>query len=296
MVDYYTTLEVPKNASASDIKKAYRKLALKWHPDKNPNCQDEATKRFKELSEAYEVLSDEKKRGVYDKYGKEGLAPAGNSSGGGRRRARQPEEWGEEVYGFPSFAFRDPFDIFREFFGGNDPFADMFQEPFDPFADMMMGGMMGGGVRRHHGGHGGLVIRNRRSPLGGFGGFGLGLPGFGMGFSGGGLMGGFDAMDGGFGGGAIQTFSSSSFGIGGPAAVNMRSSSTSTRIVNGKKVTTKKEVSNGVETVSTYENGVLKSHTVNGVAQALEGGSGGGSPRHRHAVHALQHGSRRRHH
>merc|ERR1719242_1861603 len=114
-------------------------------------------------------------------------------------------------------------------------------------------------------------------------------------------MGGFDAMDGGFaldledgfsGGGSIQTFSSSSFGMGGPAAVNMRSSSTSTRIVNGKKVTTKKETANGVETVTTYENGVLKSHTVNGVAQALEGGSG--SPRHRHA---LQHGHRRpRHH
>ena len=202
MVDYYSTLEVPRNASASDIKKAYRKLALKWHPDKNPNCQDEATKRFKELSEAYEVLSDENKRGIYDKYGKEGLAPAANSSSGGRRRPRHGEEWGEEIYGFPSFAFRDPFDIFREFFGGNDPFADMFHhEPFDPFADMMMGGMMNGGGRRHHGGHGGLVIRNRRSPLGGFGGFGLGLPGFGMGFSSGGLMGmgGFDAMDGGFG-------------------------------------------------------------------------------------------------
>ena len=101
------------------------------------------------------------------------------------------------------------------------------------------------------------------------------------------------------GGGSVQTFSSSSFGFGGaggafgqPGAMAMRSSSTSTRIINGKKVTTKKVVDNGVETVTTYENGVLKSHTVNGVAQAIEGGGGGGSPRHRHA---LQHG-RRRHH
>merc|ERR1719210_847068 len=153
----------------------------------------------------------------------------------------------------------------------------------------MVHGVHGG--RRQHGGHGGLVIRNsRRSPFGAFGGFGLGLPGFGMGFS----SLGFDDMDGGFdidngfgGGGSVQTFSSSSFGLGGPSAMNVRSSSTSTRIVNGRKVTTKKVVDGGVETVSTYENGVLKSHTVNGVAQAVEGGGGG--PRH-----ALQQGHRRR--
>ena len=89
------------------------------------------------------------------------------------------------------------------------------------------------------------------------------------------------------GGGSVQTFSSSSFGFGGQGGMNVRSSSTSSRIVNGKKVTTKKVMENGVETVTTYENGVLKSHTVNGVAQALEGG--GGSPRHR-----LQHGGHRR--
>lgn len=220
MVDYYNILEVPRNASASDIKKAYRKLALKWHPDKNPNCQDDATKKFKEISEAYEVLSDEKKRVVYDKYGKEGLTPATGASGSGRSRRHRHggEDWGAEeevVYGFPSFAFRDPFDIFREFFGGNDPFAEMFEvhnhshhHHSDPFHDMMMGGMMGSmgmglphgmvhsGSRRQHGGHGGLVIRNsRRSPFGAFGGFGLGLPGFGMGFS----SLGFDDMDGGFG-------------------------------------------------------------------------------------------------
>lgn len=304
MVDYYNILEVPRNAPASEIKKAYRKLALKWHPDKNPDCQEDATKRFKEISEAYEVLCDEKKRSVYDKYGKEGLTPSAGGAGGSRgarRQHRGETEWPEEdfVYGFPSFAFRDPFDIFREFFGGNDPFAEMFEVHSDPFHDMMMGGMMGpmgmgmmngGGSRRQHGGHGGLVIRNsRRSPFGAFGGFGLGLPGFGMGFN----PLGFDELDGGFGGGgSVQTFSSSSFGFGGPG-VAMRSSSSSTRIVNGKKVTTKKVVDNGVETLTIYENGVLRSHTVNGVPQAIEGGGGSGSPRHRHAI---QHGHRRRHH
>lgn len=64
MVDYYKILEVNRSASVADIKKAYRRLALKWHPDKNPDNQEESNKRFKELSEAYEVLSDEKKRKV----------------------------------------------------------------------------------------------------------------------------------------------------------------------------------------------------------------------------------------
>ncbi|EGI63256.1 DnaJ-like protein subfamily B member 6 [Acromyrmex echinatior] len=60
MVDYYKVLEVQRTSSSADIKKAYRKLALKWHPDKNPDNLEEANKRFKEISEAYEVLSDGK--------------------------------------------------------------------------------------------------------------------------------------------------------------------------------------------------------------------------------------------
>ena len=65
MVDYYKVLEVSRTATHAEIKKAYRRLALKWHPDKNPDAQDDATRRFKEISEAYEVLSDEKKRKVF---------------------------------------------------------------------------------------------------------------------------------------------------------------------------------------------------------------------------------------
>ncbi|XP_031148719.1 dnaJ homolog subfamily B member 6b isoform X6 [Sander lucioperca] len=81
MLEYYQTLGVQKNATQEDIKKAYRKLALKWHPDKNPDNKEEAEKRFKELSEAYEVLSDENKRSTYDRYGKDGLSAGG---GGGK--------------------------------------------------------------------------------------------------------------------------------------------------------------------------------------------------------------------
>lgn len=68
--DYYKTLGISKGATEEDIKKAYKKQALKWHPDKNksPSAED----KFKEIAEAYEVLSDPKKRDIYDQYGEEG--------------------------------------------------------------------------------------------------------------------------------------------------------------------------------------------------------------------------------
>ena len=70
--DYYETLGVGKGASASEIKKAYRKLALKYHPDKNPD-DTSAEERFKEAAEAYEALSDDTKRQQYDRFGHEGM-------------------------------------------------------------------------------------------------------------------------------------------------------------------------------------------------------------------------------
>lgn len=91
---YYEILEVDKNATTDAIKKAYRKLAKKYHPDKNP----EGTQMFQEISEAYEILSDEKKRKLYDYGGKKALM---NDNGGD---GRSP--------------FHDPFDIFASFFGG----------------------------------------------------------------------------------------------------------------------------------------------------------------------------------
>lgn len=85
-VDYYKILQVDKNAKDDDLKKAYRKLAMKWHPDKNPNNKKEAEAKFKQISEAYEVLSDSQKRAIYDQYGEEGLkgqVPPPDAAAGG---------------------------------------------------------------------------------------------------------------------------------------------------------------------------------------------------------------------
>ncbi|GAB4185762.1 MAG: molecular chaperone DnaJ [Simkaniaceae bacterium] len=81
MADYYQTLGITREATQEEIKKAYRKKALKFHPDKNPGDK-EAEAKFKEVSEAYEVLGDEKKRKIYDQYGEEGLKGAAGMGGG----------------------------------------------------------------------------------------------------------------------------------------------------------------------------------------------------------------------
>ncbi|GJP50270.1 hypothetical protein CLOM_g9408 [Closterium sp. NIES-68] len=119
-LDYYEVLQVPKTASDDDLKKAYRKLAMKWHPDKNPTCKTEAEAKFKEISEAYEVLSDSQKRAVYDQYGEEGLK-------GQVPRQATPSQPGTS--NAPSSSIPNPHtnrfnprsaeDIFAEFFGKN---------------------------------------------------------------------------------------------------------------------------------------------------------------------------------
>lgn len=110
MSSYYDILGVAPTASVDEIRKSYRRLALRWHPDKNQNNLAEATRRFREISEAYEVLSDAERRSVYD---------------ANRSNRRSDFEW-------PStFVFRDPQEIFRDFFtffDELDPLSSTYHE------------------------------------------------------------------------------------------------------------------------------------------------------------------------
>ncbi|KAG8385513.1 hypothetical protein BUALT_Bualt03G0053100 [Buddleja alternifolia] len=123
-VDYYKILGVDKNAKDDDLKKAYRKLAMKWHPDKNPNNKKEAEAKFKQISEAYDVLSDPQKRAIYDQYGEEGLkgqVPPPDAGGPGGATFFQTGD-GPNVFRFNP---RNADDIFAEFFGFSSPFGGM---------------------------------------------------------------------------------------------------------------------------------------------------------------------------
>ena len=117
--DYYKILGVKKDATEAEIRKAYRKLALKWHPDKNQDNREEAEEKFKKINEAYSVLSDKNKRRQYDHGGMH--------------------------FDFGSFNAND---IFKDFFGGKDPFSEFFKFDDDDFGgikfDTDLGGVFGG--------------------------------------------------------------------------------------------------------------------------------------------------------
>eukprot|EP00967_Tisochrysis_lutea_P074338 scaffold99844_cov35-Tisochrysis_lutea.AAC.1 len=181
--DYYELLGLARSCSEQEVKKAYRKLAITFHPDKNPGDQS-AEAMFKLVAEAYEVLSDPQKRQLYDAYGHEGLDGAGSAPRASR-------------------GSRDAESIFRDFFGGNDPFADFFQD------DLRFGGGMG-------------------HP---FGSRGMGAMPSMMDMMFGGRNSGF-----GVGGGGFSSCTSSSFGgLGGGGC--SRSTTTTTTIENGVRVT-----------------------------------------------------------
>jgi molecular chaperone DnaJ len=110
--DYYALLGIEKNASDEDIKKAYRKLAIKYHPDKNPGDKS-AEEKFREATEAYEILKDPKKRQQYDQFGHAAFEQGGGFGGGG-------------YSGFGGFDISDALRAFMSDFGGDSVFSDLF--------------------------------------------------------------------------------------------------------------------------------------------------------------------------
>ncbi|XP_015681515.1 dnaJ homolog subfamily B member 8 [Crotalus tigris] len=223
MVNYYEVLGLNQNASQEDIKRAYRKLALKWHPDKNPYNKEDAEKKFKAVAEAYEVLSDPQKRCLYDRPVKE---PRFRGRGASGTFSHSPFDF--------DFVFRSPEEIFREFFGGMDIFAhDSWDNEFD---DDNRGEENRNGLQRPFG---------LFSGLGAFSNFA------------------FNSL----GPGVHTMFSCRSFGDDSSGAQNFRSVATSTEVINGRRITTRKIVENGQERVEIEEDGQLKSIRVNGREQ-----------------------------
>jgi DnaJ family protein B protein 6 len=226
--DLYELLGVDRGASGDVIRKAYRRAAVRWHPDKNPDDPARAEVMFKKVAAAYEVLSDDDKRAAYDRYGTAGVdgdlsaADRGDWRAGGSRAPggghRPASGFGG---GFGGGFHVDPFEIFREAFGGRDPFADDFFTRGDPFG-------RAGGRPDPFGAVGGPFGRDpfvedpffRGGALGGFGGRGMDAMRRVMGdaqrFT-------ADASFGGFGG-----------GVGGGVS---RSTSSQTVVINGQRLT-----------------------------------------------------------
>lgn len=268
-LSYYDILEVSKNVKNEEIKKAYRKLALQWHPDKNSGNQEKATNKFKQISEAYEVLSDESKRKTYDK----------------------KQDCGGEIclsntliyrpFAPQIFVFRDPNDVFKDFFGQSDP----FQERMDPLYHIIMHHLnnrlpkskypttarMSSGCScsnritreiksfRHSGctplSSTSIMVDGKSgassmSILGGFKHFRRG---------GGGGQGNNIALN-----GLVSRRHDVTMSMCADDTSSLCRNSTSIKFENGKKTKTITRFDNGVETVKVCANDILKSHTVNG--------------------------------
>ncbi|NXC95976.1 DNJB8 protein, partial [Certhia familiaris] len=206
MVDYYKVLGLQIDASQDDIKKSYHKLALKWHPDKNPRNKEEAEKKFKEIVEAYEILSDPQKRSFYDKSVEESRA----------RRERAAAGYDSFFESHHGFSHED------DHFGGMYPFTYIFLNPFD--------------VR--------INDENWQNPSGRGGRFSEPFMQW-------------DSV-----GASRHPTSFSAENAARPYAV--RTVITTTEVINGKTITTRKIIEDGQETKEVEEDGQLKSVIING--------------------------------
>ncbi|NXT29602.1 DNJB8 protein, partial [Syrrhaptes paradoxus] len=207
MVNYYKVLGLQKSASQDDIKKSYRQLALKWHPDKNLSNKKEAEKKFRAVTEAYKVLSDPHQRSLYDSSVKESRSHRGRSAAEGH----------DDSFGSP-YVVNDLEKMVRNLFGGMDSFHDTGNN----------------GENWHR------TCGRRRSSL---------SP---------------DRME---LGGPWISFNPAAFFAENTAGPHIaRSVLTTTELINGKRITIRKTIEDGKETIEVEEDGQLKSVTINGRA------------------------------
>ncbi|KAL1468203.1 hypothetical protein MTO96_025605 [Rhipicephalus appendiculatus] len=254
--EYYRVLEVPRDATQEDIRRAYRRLALKWHPDKNPTNKEEAERHFKAIAEAYEVLSDETKRRQYDLYGPNGYDTSQQCNTSSRNNGA----------GLFAAAFRDPEELFREFFGAADPFEELFRV----VRQGSTAGAQGHSSPRHCShrsskanvpGSGPQLMGSTLSQQGSVDGSRILRPG--------GFLFDFDDML--FGGCGTVPSGPGGLGFASPGGFTgiPTEQMSAVRYTNGKRCETRTVVQDGVKTVMCFEDGRLVSRTVNGVLQEL---------------------------
>ncbi|CAH8569297.1 unnamed protein product [Schistosoma turkestanicum] len=281
-VCYYKVLGLTQTATDEEIRRAYRRLALQWHPDKNPTNSAEAEKKFKEISAAYEILSDRQKRALYDKRSADVLgrthaktSKSTRPSSGRRRHTAAGTFFTDDLFDssdffFPfndfGFTFRDPEEVFREFFSKHVNMMNAFMDTAGLFRshshlhdlfnnDHHFNNVLPSRHLHHttscksttndHQPRTHNVVRKTSSipqnvPVR-----------------------------------SLSTKTSYSFNYDGSSRPPLRKEtfrSTSTRIENGKCVTTRKIVQDGIETVEVEENGILKLKTVNGQPVAIANG------------------------
>ncbi|EFO16342.1 DnaJ domain-containing protein [Loa loa] len=219
---FYSVLGVSRNADDAAIRKAYRKLALQWHPDKNPNNNEVAEQKFKHITQAYEVLSDPKKRSSYD-----------------RSRLTNSQRHNKQSRDIFHHRFRSPFDIFEEFCGQKDLFDDFMMDgkPFSPFffrtrSDSVDSLYRRAGSHRRRFADNFFPDDKRNSEF-------------------------INENDCSFS--SVIQFSSAEPGKN----ASSRKTTTSTKIIGGVKVVTKRVETEGKETIEVTENGVLKSRVIN---------------------------------
>jgi len=264
MTDFYEMLEVEKTATEDEIKKAYRRLALKWHPDKNLANKTQAEEKFKLISEAYEVLSDKDKRRRYDQLGRAAFSN-GSSGGGGGGGFSSNGGYGafSEDFLNRTFHFHNPFDIFEQFmshFGMEDDF-----NPWTPHTTRSGFGMHPFADLHRRRTRDPFTSNSRRAPqqMTLFDNFFSPM-----------RMSLFDqhSFAGDYGGDNMGTISSFNISFGGGNGSHPVSKKTtrSVKTVNGRRIVTTRVEENGQTTETTEEDGQITSKKVNGVLQAIK--------------------------